>query len=92
MLTNKRFGVVLLTAVFVGGSVLGHVVQPVGAVRAQSSDRVFELRTYTSPEGKLDDLKTRFRDHTLRIFENHGMKSVGYWPGSRGRRNTSSLV
>jgi len=43
------------------------------------ADRVFELRTYTAPEGKLDDLLTRFRDHTIRIFNNHGMTSVGYW-------------
>lgn len=45
----------------------------------QMADRVFELRTYTAPEGKLDDLLARFRDHTIRIFNNHGMTSVGYW-------------
>jgi len=45
----------------------------------QAADQVFELRTYTAPEGKLDDLLTRFRDHTLRIFEKHGMTNVGYW-------------
>ena len=45
----------------------------------QAADRVFELRTYTAPEGKLDALLTRFRDHTVRIFGNHGMTSVGYW-------------
>jgi hypothetical protein len=45
----------------------------------QAADRVFELRTYTAPEGKLDDLLTRFRDHTIRIFDRHGMTSVGYW-------------
>jgi hypothetical protein len=46
---------------------------------AAQSARVFELRTYTAPEGKLDDLLARFRDHTMRIFNNHGMTSVGYW-------------
>ncbi len=45
----------------------------------QTADRVFELRTYTAPEGKLDDLLTRFRDHTMRIFGGHGMTNVGYW-------------
>src|SRR5262245_27497535 len=39
--------------------------------------KVFELRTYTAPEGKLPNLQTRFRDHTIRIFNKHGMKSVG---------------
>jgi hypothetical protein len=27
----------------------------------------------------LDNLHARFRDHTIRIFENHGMKIVGFW-------------
>ena len=48
-------------------------------VDAQNANRVFELRTYTAPEGKLPDLQARFRDHTMRIFEKHGMKNVGYW-------------
>jgi len=64
----------LSAAVFASGFVAGTVV------RAQSdSKRVFELRTYTAPEGKLGDLHKRFRDHTMRIFRKHGMESVGYW-------------
>lgn len=39
---------------------------------------VFELRTYTATPGNLDKLLTRFRDHTLRIFEKHGMQNIGY--------------
>ena len=30
--------------------------------------RVFEMRTYIAPEGKLEPLLARFRDHTLKIF------------------------
>lgn len=44
-----------------------------------ADSRVFELRTYTAPAGKLEALHKRFRDHTLRIFQKHGMTSVGYW-------------
>src|SRR5438309_2122175 len=44
-----------------------------------AADRVYELRTYHCYEGKLDALLTRFRDHTTRIFEKHGMTNVGYW-------------
>jgi len=40
---------------------------------------VYELRTYTAAEGKLDALKARFRDHTVRIFKKHGMENIGYW-------------
>jgi hypothetical protein len=39
----------------------------------------FELRTYTAVPGKLDALLTRFRDHTVRLFADHGILSVGYW-------------
>jgi hypothetical protein len=54
---------------------------------AQQPARVFEMRTYTCNEGKLPDLLARFRNHTVQIFEKHGMTSVGYWvpqdaPGS----------
>ena len=40
---------------------------------------VFELRIYTAPPGKMQDLLTRFENHTTRIFERHGMVNVGYW-------------
>jgi hypothetical protein len=45
----------------------------------QAADRVFELRTYTTNEGKLPDLLKRFREHTTQIFEKHGMTNIGYW-------------
>ena len=47
--------------------------------QSQAADRVFEMRTYTAAEGKHDALLARFRDHTMRIFEKHGMENVGYW-------------
>ncbi len=40
---------------------------------------IYELRTYTAAPGKLDRLQARFRDHTRRIFERHGIRSIGYW-------------
>ena len=40
---------------------------------------VFEMRTYYANEGKLDDLLTRFRDHTVALFEKYGMENVGYF-------------
>jgi hypothetical protein len=49
------------------------------STRAQSSNRVFELRTYTCNEGKLPDLEKRFRDHTITIFNRHHITSIGYW-------------
>lgn len=40
---------------------------------------VYELRTYTTNEGRLPALHQRFRDHTMKIFEKHGMKNIAYW-------------
>lgn len=53
---------------------------------------VYELRIYTCEPGKLDALHTRFRDHTLRIFEKHGMKNVAYWTPIEGETAETTLV
>lgn len=45
---------------------------------------IFELRTYSAHEGKLEALLKRFRDHTLRMFEKHGITSIGYWVSEQG--------
>ena len=45
----------------------------------ENSATVYELRVYHAEPGKLPDLLKRFREHTMRIFEKHGMKSVAYW-------------
>lgn len=80
----------LFVAVFAAGYVAGSI--PGGGLwpraHAQNPARVFELRTYTAAEGKLEEVKNRFRDHTMRYFEKHGMTNIGYWtpidaPGSQ---------
>ena len=44
-----------------------------------SATAVFELRVYHAAQGKLADLETRFREHTIKIFDRHGLKSIAYW-------------
>ena len=59
--------------------------------KAQSSGKVYELRIYHAPPGKLADLETRFRDHTVDIFKKHNMTSIGYWvpqDADKGHDNT----
>ena len=51
-----------------------------------------ELRTYTAPDGKLPNLQARFRDHTIRIFNKHGMKSVGYWVPQDAPTKDNTLI
>jgi hypothetical protein len=45
----------------------------------RADTRIYELRTYTAAPGKLPQVLTRFRDHTTRIFERHGMVNIAYW-------------
>jgi len=49
------------------------------APAAEKDTKVYELRSYTAEPGKLDALHARFRDHTMKLFEKHGMTNVGYW-------------
>ncbi len=78
--------------VFVGGVLVGCALQPLAVARAQSGNRVFELRTYTAPEGKLGALHARFRDHTRRIFDKHGMTSIGYWVPQDAPDSQNTLI
>ncbi|GAC1624174.1 MAG: hypothetical protein NVS9B13_18500 [Candidatus Acidiferrum sp.] len=55
------------------------VSQPDKSSPALASTTVYELRVYHTYEGKLDDLLRRFREHTTRLFEKHGIKNVAYW-------------
>ena len=54
--------------------------------------KVFELRTYTAPEGRLNDLLARFRNDTMRIFEKHGMDNVGYWVPADAPASSNTLI
>lgn len=67
-------------------------VYSTSVAQAQSANKVFELRTYTAPEGKLPDLNARFRNHTMRIFEKHGMKNVGYWVPQDAPAKDNTLI
>ncbi len=60
--------------------VLGAGLTALGTRPAKADDTmVYELRTYTAAPGKMADLQKRFRDHTVQLFEKHGMKNIGYW-------------
>src|SRR4051812_31412392 len=55
-------------------------------------NRLFELRTYTANEGKFDALQARFRDHTCKLFEKHGMTIIGFWSPSDATEAETKLV
>ena len=86
----RKYGVTagLVAIAFASGSVLGRGAR----VEAQMQGRVFELRTYTTMEGRLEALKSRFRDHTTRIFQRHGMKNIGYWVPTDQPKSQNTLI
>ncbi|GDY09666.1 MAG: NIPSNAP family protein [Planctomycetota bacterium] len=53
---------------------------------------VFELRTYTTLEGRLPNLNARFKNHTLKLFEKHGMKNVMYWTPTDEKTANNTLI
>jgi hypothetical protein len=57
-----------------------------------ASNHVFEIRTYTAEPGKLEALQARFRDHTVDIFNKHGMTSVGYFAPSDEPLSKNTLI
>ncbi|QEL17180.1 NIPSNAP family protein [Limnoglobus roseus] len=63
----------LLLALVLGLAAVG----PLSA--AEKENRLFELRVYYAVKGKLDNVNARFRDHTVKLFEKHGMTNIGYW-------------
>ena len=85
---------IVLAAVVLGVATFGAAValRPAAAVAQEKKDqRVFELRTYTAAEGKLDALNARFRDHTNKLFAKHGMEIIGFWTPTeekQGAKNT----
>ena len=48
---------------------------------------IYELRIYTAHPGKMGHLMNRFRDHTMGLFEKHGITNVGYWLNAVGGRS-----
>jgi NIPSNAP len=63
-----------------------------GIMSLQAENRVFELRTYVSTEGKLDNVVARFRNHTTKLFEKHGMENIGYWIAADAPASQNTLI
>ena len=91
MLNNRWFVLAGATAIFLTGLSAGSLLQS-GIAHAQASKHVYELRTYTAPEGKLGELNSRFRDHTIHIFNKHGMKSVLYMTPQDAPDSQNTLI
>src|SRR5436190_18044550 len=74
------------------GLFLGAFLQCAHAADAPTPARVFEIRTYHCLPGRLQALHKRFREHTMKIFEKHGMTNVAYWTFEDSPAKESTLI
>jgi NIPSNAP protein len=81
MSSNKSLAIFFILSIFAFGFLLGRIdSMPLHAsADTMNKGQVFEIRTYTTEEGRLEALLARFRNHTTRLFEKHGMTNIGYW-------------
>ncbi len=92
MSLNRR-SISAFVLVFVAGVIAGEMFgAPRILAQTPASSRVFELRKYTAPEGKLGELEARFRNHTIRIFNKHHMTSIGYWVPQDAPDSQNTLI
>jgi hypothetical protein len=45
--------------------------------------RTFELRTYFVHKGKMEAVNARFKNHTNKLLEKHGMQLIGFWTDAK---------
>lgn len=75
---DRRFLFTLLASIVFSGASMSQEKQT-------PNTRVFEMRTYYAHPGRMEALDARFRDHTCKLFEKHGMQLVGFWkPKDKG--------
>lgn len=82
---------VALTAIIALGVTIGMTLPKTEAAPANGA-RIYELRTYTCNDGKLDDLHERFADHTNALFVKHNMTLIGYWTPAEGDTKDNTLI
>ena len=49
---------------------------------------IYEWRVYEVPAGKMANINARFANITIKLFEKHGIKVVGFWEAIVGQSNT----
>ena len=80
--------IILGTALVIGLVGVGYAA----GAKMERADRFFEMRVYYANPGKMQALHARFRDHTCKLFEKHGMTNIGYWSPTTGENAENTLV
>lgn len=90
---NHRASMVLSSlAIAVVGIAAISTGRLIGQEKNVTTKRIYELRTYTTFPGRLDALHKRFREHTMKLFEKHGMKNEMYWVPTDPKLKDNTLI
>jgi hypothetical protein len=89
MLANRtlRLGLILSACTLLAFTAGRSTAQPEGG-----EPRLYELRIYTTLPGRLEALHARFRNHTAKLFEKHGMKNHMYWVPTDEKTRDNTLI
>lgn len=80
MLSGTAIRIAGATTLLITGYIIGATSAPARVDAQQAGTRLFEIRTYTTPDDtQFAMLNARFRDHTTKLFERHGITNIGYW-------------
>ncbi len=82
-------GLVVALAALAAGVGIGLSTAP---ALGEEAAMVYELRKYYANPGKAEDMHKRFREHTMALFEKHGMKNIGYWVPAEPKEGDADLV
>ena len=89
---KKVWSALVLAATFAAGFAAHGVMPGEAVVDAQAKSKVYELRTYTAVEGRLDLLHSRFREHIMGFFQKHGMTNVVYFKPMDAPLSQTTLI
>ena len=78
--------------IYIISSLIAFILLSTTATAQTFDDRIFELRTYTTHDGRLNALHERFAKHTVKLLEKHGMKNIGYWVPTDPEKSKNTLI
>ena len=88
MLRNYKLTIGLAAMTFMAGIFVGRGTP----VKAADKNRVLEIRTYTTHEGKLPALVERMGHGEGKVFERLGMKPMGFFVAAEAPKSDNTFV
>jgi hypothetical protein len=65
---------------------------PGAAAEKAVGGKIYEMRVYKANPGKFEAMHARFRDHTCKLFQKHGIELVGFWTPTQGGEAKTTLI